>query len=238
MFWARTAALRPLLDLHLSFDAFPEEQGQTDGTLAHAIERLYFLACEHAGFAWMKITAKGELHDQGGVAAVTSAAELSRFLTQKRIYLSTMRETVWVSQEPAMITSPPPKPRRVLHVLWRHALGEGLVVPTGLHTVVILRGPASRSASLVRDAQRALRDLPSGGTGHVMADAALPANEALAAAVASGAALVLLLDRPGVSASWQRCSPPAHGACASRQGPSSSWHVFQIYAPNPSIRTR
>ena len=55
MFWARTSALRPLLDLGLTFDDFEPEQGQIDGTLAHAIERLFYFACEHAGFAWVKV---------------------------------------------------------------------------------------------------------------------------------------------------------------------------------------
>jgi hypothetical protein len=54
MFWTRSAALRPLLDLDLTLEDFPEEAGQTDGTLAHAIERLYFYACELAGFTWTR----------------------------------------------------------------------------------------------------------------------------------------------------------------------------------------
>jgi len=53
MFWVRGAALRPLLDARLSFEDFPEEAGQTDGTPAHAIERLFFYACEKAGFRWV-----------------------------------------------------------------------------------------------------------------------------------------------------------------------------------------
>lgn len=40
MFWARTDAIRPLLSAGLKWDDFPSEQGQTDGTLAHCIERM------------------------------------------------------------------------------------------------------------------------------------------------------------------------------------------------------
>jgi hypothetical protein len=55
MFWARTAALRPLLGLELSIESFEPEVGQVDGTRAHALERLYFHACEHVGYRWLKI---------------------------------------------------------------------------------------------------------------------------------------------------------------------------------------
>ena len=50
MSWARSAALRPLLDLGLTFDDFPDEKSQTNGTMAHAIERLFLFVCERAGF--------------------------------------------------------------------------------------------------------------------------------------------------------------------------------------------
>lgn len=62
MFWARTAALRPLLDLNLKTEDFDEESNQTDATLAHSIERIFFHACEHAGFDWIKI-ARPELFE-------------------------------------------------------------------------------------------------------------------------------------------------------------------------------
>jgi lipopolysaccharide biosynthesis protein len=55
MFWARSAALKPLLDLCLTPDDFPEESGQQDHTLAHAIERLYVFVCVAAGFGWARV---------------------------------------------------------------------------------------------------------------------------------------------------------------------------------------
>jgi glycosyltransferase involved in cell wall biosynthesis len=39
MFWFRPAALRPILDLDLTYDNFPAEPIRDDGTLAHALER-------------------------------------------------------------------------------------------------------------------------------------------------------------------------------------------------------
>ncbi|WP_291164947.1 rhamnan synthesis F family protein [Hyphomicrobium sp.] len=57
MFWCRPAALKPLLNLDLSLKEFPAEQGQIDGTLAHAIERFFFASCELAGLRWLKTTA-------------------------------------------------------------------------------------------------------------------------------------------------------------------------------------
>lgn len=51
MFWARPAALAPLLNLDLRIDQFAEESGQTDGTIGHAIERLFYVAANHAGYA-------------------------------------------------------------------------------------------------------------------------------------------------------------------------------------------
>ena len=55
MFWFKPAALAPLLDCGLTFDDFPEEHGQIDGTIAHAIERAFLFIVEAAGYSWIKI---------------------------------------------------------------------------------------------------------------------------------------------------------------------------------------
>ena len=55
MFWGRSAALRPLLDLKLTFEDFPEEDGRVDGTLAHAIERSVLISAEAAHLEWLKV---------------------------------------------------------------------------------------------------------------------------------------------------------------------------------------
>lgn len=49
MFWARTQALRPLFELGLRTESFPPEQGQIDGTLQHAIERMLCLVTRKQG---------------------------------------------------------------------------------------------------------------------------------------------------------------------------------------------
>ncbi|VWD14258.1 rhamnosyltransferase WsaF family glycosyltransferase [Burkholderia contaminans] len=54
MFWFRSAVIRSLLDLELKTYHFDPEAGQVDGTMAHAIERAFFLICEISGFKWIR----------------------------------------------------------------------------------------------------------------------------------------------------------------------------------------
>ena len=50
MFWARVDALSPLFNAEITLDEFAEESGQTDGTLAHCLERLLGLCVTKQGF--------------------------------------------------------------------------------------------------------------------------------------------------------------------------------------------
>jgi hypothetical protein len=50
MFWARMAAMEPLMSANIRPEEFAPEAGQMDGTIAHAIERVFGLSALKAGF--------------------------------------------------------------------------------------------------------------------------------------------------------------------------------------------
>ncbi len=49
-FWASTEAFRPLFERGYTYEDFPQEAGQTDGTLAHALERVVPFITNKQGF--------------------------------------------------------------------------------------------------------------------------------------------------------------------------------------------
>jgi len=80
MFWCRTDALRKLIDLNLTFKDFEEEAGQIDGTLAHAIERIFLFTVEGSGYTWAKISRPEFYPEQSTIFPVPAPRELRTLL--------------------------------------------------------------------------------------------------------------------------------------------------------------
>ena len=49
-FWAKMDAVKPIFDRKLKYEDFPEEAGQTDGTIAHALERAISFVTRSRGY--------------------------------------------------------------------------------------------------------------------------------------------------------------------------------------------
>ncbi len=82
MFWAKSRALKPLLDLELRFEDFPEEDGQIDGTLAHAIERSFVFLTEAAGLNWAKFASRFQFDDTSRLVSVSRPADVPLAVTR------------------------------------------------------------------------------------------------------------------------------------------------------------
>ena len=107
MFWARSAALRPVLDLNLSFEDFPGESGQQDHTPAHALERLYFHVCERAGYSWLKIADPTLLFDIRAVIRMNNPQDLLRFQSEHGATLQSGVIATRPETAPLMVRTPP-----------------------------------------------------------------------------------------------------------------------------------
>lgn len=81
MFWFKTRALAPLLDLNLTYHHFDPEMGQYDGTLAHAIERAFFMVVEAAGYEYAVIDPKPRAQIKGPVPPAQAG---NRFFVTER----------------------------------------------------------------------------------------------------------------------------------------------------------
>lgn len=54
MFWARSKAVKPIFDLNLTQQDFPEEAGQVNATIAHQIERCWIYMLKENGYSYLK----------------------------------------------------------------------------------------------------------------------------------------------------------------------------------------
>ncbi len=125
MFWARTLALKPLLDIGLQTEDFDVESNQIDATLAHAVERLFFHTCEHAGFNWIKI-ARPELYEKTTkIIHVSSMEDLSTTVGQVFFRLLDPRGVKPRSVMPTIVSKPA---SQLFTHIRNHALGTHITI--------------------------------------------------------------------------------------------------------------
>lgn len=91
MFWARPQALRPIFELGWSYSDFPGEDENWPTMLAHAVERLFALAAELAGYRWYKVAAPAHYSQQEWFAHPADLAELTAWLDA---HAPNLRETM------------------------------------------------------------------------------------------------------------------------------------------------
>ena len=68
-FWFRPIAMKKLFEYKWEYDDFPEEPIDIDGTMLHAIERIYSLVCQDAGY--YPVHALSTLYAQQDIIALT-----------------------------------------------------------------------------------------------------------------------------------------------------------------------
>jgi len=74
MFWIKKEALKPLLDMRLTRNDFPQEMGQNDGALQHVIERCFTLSARSLGLKYALINDLNE-----DVFSLTDAKKISPY---------------------------------------------------------------------------------------------------------------------------------------------------------------
>jgi lipopolysaccharide biosynthesis protein len=106
MFWARCSALRPMLQLGLETSDFEPEMGQIDGTLAHALERLFFVSVEAAGLMWAKIGCSDFFESPYKLTSVMNETDLSVFMAANSWKISETNRPPGVTKERLIYDTP------------------------------------------------------------------------------------------------------------------------------------
>lgn len=89
MFWFRPQALKPIFELDLSFADFEDRsEEKTDGTLAHAFERLFFYVVEKSGFNWQRILFMPAEKDRGDLFAPAIKKDIQRVISDQSVKIA------------------------------------------------------------------------------------------------------------------------------------------------------
>ena len=171
MFWARSAALKPLLDLELGWEDFAPEDGQEDGALAHGLERLVFQACELSGHRWVRAGPEQDAAEPESFYRACNARLLGRALTDcGRTLLLPGRPPHPTYGADARGLFSGPDPKGAFRALCRAELeaflasGERLVLPTSdtpvVSIIMVLFNQAELTFECLRSLTQAL-DLPT-----------------------------------------------------------------------------
>jgi hypothetical protein len=160
MFWARTGALKPLIDANLTLTDFESEASQIDSTMAHAVERLFFHACEHQGFSWIKI-ARPELYGHTPmIVEILHRADLPVFFDRYLFRLLDPDDVTPRAVTPDGVSGP--EPRLLSHVRNR-VLGMHLTPGPETRVAIGLVTHGNRQAQLVRAVHAAQIAVASAG---------------------------------------------------------------------------
>ena len=166
MFWARTAALKPLLDLPLTLDDFAEEANQSDGTLAHAIERLFFYSCERANLDWVKVGIPEFFRSDVTFETAETPQDVTAFIDRRQVRLIDGNAPVADLPFAAVDETP----RALVTRLQDHALGRddpAEVTSSVAVGIVTYNNDAEQLRRLVSSALVALNSLGGGPRGTV-----------------------------------------------------------------------
>lgn len=81
VFWARTDALHKVFDYPWTYDELPEEPIEDDGTVLHAVERMYSFSAQHMGYyaGWL-------FSDSGAENELTNMYYMLRTVNEKLMY--------------------------------------------------------------------------------------------------------------------------------------------------------
>lgn len=108
VFWVKKGALRSLLNLNLTLEDFPEEPVPVDGTILHALERLYPSFCQASGFAtgWVFSQEYFPRYIEDLNTSITSKKDLlnfNKFISKRLKILVYSNRVLWKLARPIYI---------------------------------------------------------------------------------------------------------------------------------------